>query len=93
MPPFDDIGFLLMDIARKCNVDAARIVTGQAIAASVEGTDQSGFHLVASEPFHAPDGTEARLVLLSIEPRRLNEREHTVLRAMVLHAETQMHLA
>ena len=32
MPPFDDIGFLLMDIAKMCNVDAARIVTGDAIA-------------------------------------------------------------
>jgi hypothetical protein len=90
MPPFDDIGFLLMDIARKCNVDAARIITGAAMAASVEGADQNGFHLVASEPFHAPDGTEARLVLLSIEPRRLTEREHAVLRAMALHAQMQL---
>lgn len=86
MTHFDDIGFLLMDVAKMCNVDAARIVTGDAMAA----TDQSGFHLVGSEPFQAPDGTPARLVLLSLKRRRLTERELTVLRAMALHAQLQM---
>ncbi len=90
MPPFDDIGFLLMDIAKMCNVDAARIVTGDAIATSLLSRDHSGFHLVASEAFQAPDGTPARLLLLSIEPRRLSEREHATLRAMVLHAQMQL---
>ena len=94
MPPtFDDIGFLLMDIAKKCNVDAARIVTGDAMAAAtLARRDQNGYHLVASEPFQAPDGTPARLLLLSIAPRRLSEREHVVLRAMALHAQMQMQL-
>lgn len=90
MPPFDDIGFLLMDIAKMCNVDAARIVTGDAIAASLLARDHSGFHLVASEAFQAPDGTQARLLLLSINPRRLTEREQTTLRAMALHAQMQL---
>jgi hypothetical protein len=90
MPPFDDIGFLLMDVAKMCNVDAARIVTGDAIAASLAASDQSGFHLVASEAFQAPDGTPARLLLLSMTPRRLTERERTVLRAMALHAQMQL---
>ena len=67
MPPFEDIGFLLMDVAKMCNVDAARIVTGDAIAASLAAPDQSGFHLVASEAFQAPDGTQARLLLLSMK--------------------------
>ena len=90
MPPFEDIGFLLMDIAKMCNVDAARIVTGDAIAASLAATDQSGFQLVASEGFQAPDGTPARLLLLSMKPRRLTDRELTVLRAMALHAQMQL---
>lgn len=90
MPPFDDIGFLLMDIAKMCNVDAARIVTGDAIAASLTARDHSGFHLVASEAFQAPDGTRARLLLLSINPRRLTEREQATLRAMALHAQMQL---
>ena len=64
MLPFEDIGFMLMDVAKMCNVDAARIVTGDAIAASLAAPDQSGFHLVASEAFQAPDGTQARLLLL-----------------------------
>ena len=54
MPRFEDIGFLLMDVAKMCNVDAARIVTGDAIAASLAAPDQSGFHVVASEAFQAP---------------------------------------
>ena len=90
MPPFEDIGFLLMDIAKMCNVDAARIVTGEAIAASLAAPDQSGFHLVASEAFQAPDGTQARLLLLSMKPRRLSDREQTVLKAMALHAQMQL---
>ncbi len=90
MPPFEDIGFLLMDVAKMCNVDAARIVTGDAIASSLAGIDHSGFHLVASEPFQAPDGTQARLLLLSLQPRRLTERERTVLKAMALHAQMQL---
>ena len=90
MPPFEDIGFLLMDVAKMCNVDAARIVTGDAIAASLAAPDQSGFHVVASEPFQAPDGTQARLLLLSMKRRQLNEREQTILRAMTLHAQMQL---
>jgi hypothetical protein len=91
MPPFDDIGFMLMDVARKCNVDAARIVTGDAMAATMLAVrDQNGYHLVASEPFQAPDGTQARLLLLSFRPRRLSEREQAMLRAMALHAQTQL---
>jgi hypothetical protein len=91
MPPFDDIGFMLMDVARKCNVDAARIVTGDAMAATMlAGRDKNGYHLVASEPFQAPDGTQARLLLLSFRPRRLSEREQAMLRAMALHAQTQL---
>ena len=90
MAHFDDIGFLLMDVAKMCNVDAARIVTGDAIAASLAAPDQSGFHVVASEPLQASDGTNARLLLLSRERRSLTEREHVVLRAMALHAQIQM---
>ncbi len=90
MPPFEDIGFLLMDVAKMCNVDAARIVTGDAMTSSLGATDQSGFHVVASEAFQAPDGTPARLLLLSVKPRRLSEREQTVLRAMALHAQLQL---
>ena len=90
MPPFEDIGFLLMDVAKMCNVDAARIVTGDAIAASLAVPDQSGFHVVASEAFQAPDGTQARLLLLSMKARRLTEREQTILRAMTLHAQMQL---
>ena len=90
MPPFEDIGFLLMDVAKMCNVDAARIVTGDAIAASLAAPDQSGFHVVASEAFQAPDGTQARLLLLSMKRRQLTEREQTILRAMTLHAQTQL---
>jgi hypothetical protein len=90
MPPFDDIGWLLMDVAKMCSVDAARIVTGDAIAASLAAPDQSGFHLVASEAFQAPDGTQARMLLLSKKPRRLTERELNVLRAMALHAQMQL---
>ena len=90
MPPFEDIGFLLMDIAKMCNVDAARIVTGEAIAASLAAPDQSGFHLLASEAFQAPDGTPARLLLLSMKPRRLTDRELVVLKAMALHAQMQL---
>ena len=87
---FDDIGFLLKDVAKMCNVDAARIVTGDAIVASLAAPDQSGFHVVGSEAFQAPDGTQARLLLLSIERRSLTDRERTVLRAMALHAQMQM---
>jgi hypothetical protein len=65
-------------------------VTGDAIAASLAAPDQSGFHLVASEAFQAPDGTQARLLLLSKKPRRLTERELNVLRAMALHAQMQL---
>ena len=93
MTHFDDIGFLLMDVAKMCNVDAARIVTGDAIAASLAAPDQSGFHVVGSEALQAPDGTPARLLLLSMKRRRLTERERTVLRAMALHAQMQMQAA
>ena len=90
MAQFDDIGFLLMDVAKMCNVDAARIVTGDAIAASLAEHDQSGFHVVASEAFKAPDGTPACLLLLSVKDRRLTGRERTTLRAMALHAQMQL---
>ena len=90
MAKFDDIGFLLMDVAKMCNVDAARIVEGDAAAARRMPTDQSGFHVVGSERLHAPDGTEALLVLLSVAPRPLTERERVTLRAMALHAQMQM---
>ena len=90
MPRFEDIGFMLMDVAKMCNVDAARIVTGEAIAASLASPDQSGFHLVASEALQAPDGTQARLLLLSRSPRSLSDREHAVLKAMALHAQMQL---
>jgi hypothetical protein len=87
---FDDIGFLLMDVAKMCNVDAARIVSGEAIEASLASPDQSGFHVVGSEAFQAPDGTQARILLLSRERRSLTVRECTALRAMALHAQLQM---
>lgn len=90
MAEFADIGFMLMDIAKMCNVDAARIVTGEAIAASLTSPDQSGFYVVGSEPLRAPDGTPARLLLLSVHRRRLSERERAVFRAMTLHAQEQM---
>lgn len=90
MAQFDDIGFLLMDVAKMCNVDAARIVKEEAIAASPAAPDPSGFHVIGSEAFQAPDGTQARLLLLSMQWRRLTERERTVLRAMALHAQMQM---
>lgn len=90
MPRFEDIGFMLMDVAKMCNVDAARIVTGEAIAASLASPDQSGFHLVASEALQAADGTQARLLLLNRTPRKLSDREHAVLKAMALHAQMQL---
>jgi hypothetical protein len=90
MQSFADIGFLLMDVAKMCNVDAARIVSGDALAASLAAPDQSGFHVVASEPLQAPDGTPARLLLLSMHRRRLTHREHATLRAMALHAQMQL---
>ena len=90
MTHFDDIGFLLMDVAKMCNVDAARIVAGASIAPSLASPDQSGFHVVGSAPLQAPDGTEARMLLLSVKRRRLTEREETTLKAMALHAQMQM---
>jgi len=90
MSRFDDIGFLLMDVAKKCNVDAARIVSGDALAHAPPQRDAAGFHVVAAESFQAPDGTPARLMLLSRKPRQLTERERVTLRAMVLHAQMQL---
>jgi len=90
MPPFDDIGYLLMDIAKMCNVDAARIVSGDALAHAPPLRDAAGFHVVGAESFQAPDGTQARLMLLSRKARKLTGRERTTLRAMVLHAQTQL---
>ena len=90
MSPFADIGFLLMDIARKCNVDAARIVSGDALAHAPPLRDAAGFHVVAAESFQAPDGTHGRLMLLSRKSRQLTDREQSTLRAMVLHAQTQL---
>lgn len=84
MTAFEDIGWLLMDVAKMCGVDAARIVTSDAIS------DQSGFHVVASESFQTPDGTRARLLLLNRHPRKLTDRELTTLKALALHAQMQM---
>ena len=63
------------------------VLLREGIAALLE---ESGFHVVGSEAFQAPDGTQARLLLLSMNRRRLTERERTVLRAMALHAQMQM---
>ena len=90
MSPFADLGFLLMDIAKMCNVDAARIVSGDALAHAPPQRDAAGFHVVAAELFQAPDGTRARLMLLSRTPRQLTERERVTLRAMALHAQMQL---
>ncbi len=90
MSRFDDVGFLLMDIAKMCNVDAARIVSGDALAHAPPLRDAAGFHVVAAESFKAPDGTPGRLMLLSRKERKLTERERTTLRAMVLHAQKQL---
>ena len=90
MADFDDIGFLLRDVARMCHVDAARIVTGDAIAASLGEVDPGGLHVVASEDFEALDGTPACLLLLSLQQRRLTGRELGTLRAMALHARMQL---
>jgi hypothetical protein len=87
---FEDIGFLMKDIAQKCNVDAARMVTGDAMNAFLTTSEGSGFHLVASEDLNAVDGTPERLLLLSMQPRKLTERERILLRAMTLHAQMQL---
>jgi hypothetical protein len=90
MAPFDHIGYLLMDVAKMCNVDAARIVVGASGYPSLQAPDQSGFHVVGSAPLLAADGTVARLLLLSMQPRKLTDREQATLRAMALHAQMQM---
>ncbi len=84
MTAFEDIGWLLMDVAKTCGVDAARIVTGDGIQ------DQSGFYVVGSEPFQAPDGTKARLILLNRQPRQMTDREIFALKALALHAQMQL---
>lgn len=87
---FEDIGFMLMDVAKLCNVDAARIITGQQPAVDLSAPDQTGFYVVATAGLHAPDGTAAALVLLNTTPRVLRERERIVLRALAQRAEAQM---
>ena len=93
MAQFDDIGFLLIDVAKMCNVDTARIVKNDAISTSLTAPDQSSFHVIGSETFQAPDSTPAQLLLLNMKQHRLTERERTVLRAMALHAQMQMQAA
>ena len=95
MPPFEDIGFMLLDIARRCGVDAARIVPADADAAAVDlGTpDRSGYFVVGAVPLFASDGARASLLLLNVTPRVLSERERAVLRGMAHEAQVQLRLA
>ena len=58
-------------------------------AASLAAPDPSGFHVAGSEAFQAPGGTPPRLLLPSMNRRRLTERARAVLRAMALHARMQ----
>lgn len=95
MPPFEDIGFMLIDIARRCGVDAARIVSGDAVAVAVDLStpDRSGYFVVGAVPLFASDGTRASLLLLNVTPRVLSERERAVLRGMAHEAQVQLRLA
>jgi len=90
MPPFDDIGFLMMDIAQRCNVDAARIVVGGEAVVDLDTPTPTGFFIVGATPIYAPDQTRASILLLSFAPRVLSDRELTVLRAMALEAQQQL---
>ena len=93
MPPFEDIGFMLIDIARRCGVDAARIVSGDAVAVDLSTPDRSGYFVVGAVPLLASDGTRASLLLLNVTPRVLSERERAVLRGMAHEAQVQLRLA
>ena len=90
MPPFEDIGFMLIDIARRCGVDAARIVSGDAVVVDLRTPDRTGYFVVGTVPLFAPDGTRANLLLLNFLPRTLSDREHAVLRGMAHEAQVQL---
>ncbi len=93
MPPFEDIGFMLIDIARRCGVDAARIVPGDVVAVDLVTPDRSGHFVVGAVPLFASDGTRANLLLLNVEPRVLSDRQRAVLRGMAHEAQAQLRLA
>lgn len=92
MPSFEDIGFMLIDIARRCGVDAARIVSGDAVV-DLSTPDRSGYFVVGAVPLFASDGTGASLLLLSVTPRVLSDRERAVLRGMAHEAQVQLRLS
>ena len=92
MPSFEDIGFMLIDIARRCGVDAARIVSGDAVV-DLSTPDRSGYFVVGAVSLFASDGTRASLLLLNVTPRVLSERERAVLRGMAHEAQVQLRLA
>ncbi len=93
MPPFEDIGFMLIDIARRCGVDAARIVSGEPVAVDLDAPDRTGYFVVAAVPLFASDGTRASLLLLNAAPRVLSDRERAVLRGMAHEAQVQLRLS
>ena len=84
---------MLIDIARRCGVDAARIVSGDAVAVDLSTPDRSGYFVVGAVPLFASDGTRASLLLLNVTPRVLSERERAVLRGMAHEAQVQLRLA
>ena len=92
MPSFEDIGFMLIDIARRCGVDAARIVSGDAVV-DLSTPDRSGYFVVGAVSLFASDGTRASLLLLNVTPRVLSDREHAVLRGMAHEAQVQLRLS
>ena len=92
MPSFEDIGFMLIDIARRCGVDAARIVSGDAVV-DLSTPDRSGYFAVGAVSLFASDGTRASLLLLSVTPRVLSDRERAVLRGMAHEAQVQLRLS
>ena len=93
MPAFEDIGFMLIDVARRCGVDAARIVAGDAVPVDLGTPDRTGYFVVGAVPLYASDGTRASLLLLSVTPRVLSDREHAVLRGMANEAQVQLRLS
>ena len=92
MPSFEDIGFMLIDVARRCGVDAARIVSGDAVV-DLSTPDRTGYFVVGAVPLVAADGTRASLLLLSVTPRVLSDRQHAVLRGMAHEAQVQLRLS
>ena len=92
MPSFEDIGFMLIDIARRCGVDAARIVAGDAVV-DLGTPDRSGYFVVGAVPLVASDGMRASLLLLNVAPRVLSDRELAVLRGMAHEAQVQLRLS